>query len=143
MIESFSEADIVARTLYGEARGEVAKVGLVALEAVASVIWNRWHVQPSYFGKTIREVCLKPYQFSCWNKNDPNLKWLLTACISDETYALCKMIAEEFLAGRGEDVVNGSDHYHTVWLNPPSWTIGKLPVIDVGTHRFYRLISKN
>lgn len=30
MIETFSDVDIVARTLFGEARGEVAKVGLVA-----------------------------------------------------------------------------------------------------------------
>lgn len=143
MIDTFSDADIVARTLYGEARGEVAKVGLIALEAVASVIWNRWRIQPSYFGQTPREVCLKPYQFSCWNKNDPNLKLLLSSNITDETYSLCKMIAEEFLASRGEDVVNGSDHYHAVWLSPPTWAVGKLPVIDIGIHRFYRLISKH
>jgi hypothetical protein len=33
MIDTFSDADIIARTLYGEARGEVAKVGVIALEA--------------------------------------------------------------------------------------------------------------
>lgn len=141
MIQTFSDVDIIARTLYGEARGEVAKVGVIALKAVASVIWNRWRVQPLYFGITPREVCLKPYQFSCWNKNDPNLERLLTPHISDETYSLCKMVADEFLAGKGEDVVNGSDHYHAIWLAPPSWAIGKLPVIDIGTHRFYRLTS--
>lgn len=143
MIETFSDADIIARTLYGEARGEVAKVGLIALEAVASVIWNRWRIHPSYLGTTPREVCIKPYQFSCWNKNDPNLGLLLSQKLTEETYSLCRMVAEEFLAGRGDDVVNGSDHYHTVWLSPPSWATGKLPVIDIGTHRFYRLISKN
>ncbi len=143
MIESFSDVDIVARTLYGEARGEVAKVGVIALKAVASVIWNRWRVQPSYFGQTPKDVCLKPYQFSCWNKNDPNLERLLVPQITDKTYSLCRMIAEEFLSGRGEDVVNGSDHYHTVWLATPSWATGKLPIVDIGNHRFYRLISKN
>ena len=141
MIETFSDVDIIAHTLYGEARGEVAKVGLIALEVVASVIWNRWRAHPSYFGAIPREVCLKPYQFSCWNQNDPNFERLLAPHITDETYSLCRMVAEEFLAGRGEDVVNGSDHYHTVWLTPPSWTTGKLPVIDIGTHRFYRLAA--
>lgn len=41
MIHNLSEIEIVARTLYGEARGEVAKIGPTALEAIASVIWNR------------------------------------------------------------------------------------------------------
>jgi hypothetical protein len=117
-------------------------VGIIGLEAVASVIWNRWRSKPSYFGKTPRDVCLKTYQFSCWNQNDPNLKVLLEPKINDGTYALCRMVAEEYLSGEGADVVNGSDHYHAIWINPPSWALGKNPVVDVGTHRFYRLTGK-
>lgn len=141
MIEDFSDLDVIARTLYGEARGELAKVGIVGLEAVASVIWNRWKCRPSYFGTTPRNVCLKPYQFSCWNSNDPNLNVLLNPKIKDGTYALCRMVAEEYMSGRAEDVVNGADHYHAVWINQPSWAEGKSPIADIGTHRFYRLIS--
>jgi spore germination cell wall hydrolase CwlJ-like protein len=141
MITTFSDLDIIARTLYGEARGEVATIGLIGLEAVASVVWNRWRSNPAYFGKTPRDVCLKPYQFSCWNRDDPNLKVLLQPIIHDGTYALCRMVAEEFLAGRGSDVVNGSDHYHAVWMSPPSWAQGKNPEIDIGSHRFYRLYN--
>lgn len=139
MINTFSDIEIIARTLYGEARGEVPKVGIIGLEAVASVIWNRWRTKPGYFGTTPREVCLKPYQFSCWNESDPNFKLLLAPKIQDGTFALCRMVAEEYLCGRGEDVVNGSDHYHALWINPPTWAQGKHPVIDIGTHRFYRL----
>ena len=140
MIDIFSDTDIIARTLYGEARGEVAKVGIIALEAVASVIWNRWQSHPSYFGQTPRDVCLKPYQFSCWNKNDPNLKLLLSP-LNDILYDLCHDVAKRFITGRGVDVVHGSDHYHAVWIAPPSWAYEKKPVIDIGVHRFYKLMS--
>lgn len=139
MIHTFSDTDIIARTLYGEARGEVAKVGIIALEAIASVIWNRWKSHPLYFGKTPRDVCLKPYQFSCWNKNDPNLKLLLLP-LNNRLYDLCYEIAERFNAGRGTDVVHAADHYHALWIDAPSWTIGKPPVVDIGVHRFYKLM---
>lgn len=139
MIQNFSDLDIVARTLYGEARGEVARVGIIGLEAVASVIWNRWKANPTYFGNTPRDVCLKPYQLSCWNKNDPNLQRLLEPNIDDGTYALCCRVAETYLSGSGDDVVNGADHYHAIWIDTPSWACGKTPVIEIGIHRFYRL----
>lgn len=140
MIQKFSDLDIIARTLYGEARGEVANVGIIGLEAVASVIWNRWKSSPTYFGNTPRDVCLKPYQFSCWNKSDPNLKVLLEPNINDGTYALCRRVAEAYLSGYGDDVVKGADHYHAVWMTTPSWALGKNPVVDIGIHRFYRLL---
>lgn len=143
MINTLSDVHIVARTLYGEARGEVDKVGLIALEAVASVIWNRWSAHPSYFGPTPRDVCLKPYQFSCWNKNDPNLKLLLSPLLSDHLYILYHDVAERFMGGRGEDVVHGSDHYHALWIDQPFWAYGKAPQIDIGVHRFYKLMSKH
>lgn len=139
MINNFSDVEIIARTLFGEARGEVEKVGVIALEAIASVIWNRWVKNPKQFGESPREVCLKPYQFSCWNTNDPNLKLLLQLKINHDAYSLCYMISEEFMAGRGCDVTNGSDHYHSRWIQPPNWAVGRMPVMEIGNHYFYRL----
>lgn len=139
MIDDLSDLDVVARTLYGEARGEVAKVGIIALEAIASVIWNRLK-NPGRFGVTPKEMCLKPYQFSCWNLNDPNLPLLLSP-LQNNVSGLCYMAAEEFLANRGTDVTNGADHYHSRWIHPPGWAEGHLPVVDIGTHRFYRLTA--
>ena len=57
----------MAKTMWGEARGE-GKSGLVA---VGWVIRNRCQ-SGGWFGNTIRKVCLKPYQFSCWNEDDCN-----------------------------------------------------------------------
>ncbi len=73
--ESFlklTPAQIMALTIYGEARGESAEgkiaVGSVILERVDHRGWD---------GKTIPEVCLKRKQFSCFNENDPNYGKLL------------------------------------------------------------------
>ncbi|MES2252810.1 MAG: cell wall hydrolase, partial [Pseudomonadota bacterium] len=82
-IETMGDIDILARTIYGEARGEYGRVdgGLAALIAVGNVIVNRTQ-QQTWFGRTVRDVCLKPYQFSCWNRNDPNLPKLME--VTDE-----------------------------------------------------------
>ena len=68
------EVDVLARTIWGEARGE----GKEGMEAVASVILNRTEIAKRldgyWWGNTIIQVCQKPYQFSCWNKLDPNFK---------------------------------------------------------------------
>lgn len=61
------DIDILARTIYGEARGEPWEGKI----AVAWVVRNRAE-RGGWWGDTIREVCLKPWQFSCWNETDPN-----------------------------------------------------------------------
>lgn len=57
-------------TLYGEARGENAS----SRRAIAWVIRNRF--TKKIFGDSYRGIVLKPLQFSCWRKNDPNYKVL-------------------------------------------------------------------
>lgn len=91
------------------------------------------------FGKNLREVCLKPYQFSCWNSNDPNLKLLLEPNINNDIYSRCLRVAEEFIAGNGMDVTNGANHYHSRWIQPPNWAAGRTPVTEIGNHYFYNL----
>jgi spore germination cell wall hydrolase CwlJ-like protein len=65
-------AQVLALTIYGEARGEPTAdkidVGSVILERVDHRDWD---------GKTIQEVCFKRKQFSCFNENDPNYGKLL------------------------------------------------------------------
>ena len=58
---------IMAKTIWGEARGEDYQ-GQVA---VGWVIRNRCE-EGGWFGNSIREVCLKPYQFECWNSDNCN-----------------------------------------------------------------------
>lgn len=138
-MKQFNELDIVARTLYGEARGEVQQFGIAALEGVASVIFNRFRKHPNLFGSTPKEVCLKPYQFSCWLQTDPNYEVLTQNALQDATYSLCHMVASAFLNGDGVDITNGADHYHNKWIQPPFWAKHQPPLMDIGNHRFYKL----
>ena len=68
------DRDILARTLWGEARGE----SLAGQIAVAWTIRNRVKdgKDKSWWGEGYASVCQKPYQFSCWNRNDPNFAYL-------------------------------------------------------------------
>src|SRR3990170_4207690 len=72
------DKQLMALTIYGEARGESRAgkiaVGSVILERVDHRAWD---------GDTIKEVCLMPWQFSCFLPADPNFPAL-------------KLIAENF-----------------------------------------------
>ena len=73
MLEGVSEnLEYMARTIWGEARGEDEQGKI----AVGHVIKNRRDKQ-TWMGKTIKDVCLKKWQFSCWNENDPNREKIL------------------------------------------------------------------
>ena len=128
--------EILAKTLYGEARGET----LSGMEAVASVIMNRVrHAQrigKYWWGSTIREVCLKPYQFSCWNIGDANCDLLRRDLSGDILFGICRRIAERAVKGLLPDNTNGATHYHTHAVHPV-WAHKLVPCADIGNHVFY------
>lgn len=132
------EADILARTLFGEARGE----GAAGMEAVASVVLNRVaHARKKggyWWGNTIIEVCHKPYQFSCWNKNDPNLKRIQTVTEKDLKFATALRIARRAVIGALRDTTGGATHYHADYVSP-YWARGEKPTVTIGRHIFYIL----
>lgn len=66
-----SALDTLTKTIWGEARGE----GREGMIAVAWVILNRASIG-GWWGNSIETVCLKPWQFSCWNANDPNAPYM-------------------------------------------------------------------
>jgi len=88
------EVDSLARTLWGEARGE----GVEGMKAVACVILNRVKIAEEkgkcWWGNNIIQVCQKPYQFSCWNRSDPNFKKLQAVDASDLNFATALRIAK-------------------------------------------------
>lgn len=128
--------DILAKTIYGEARGEP----LSGQEAIASVILNRVEYsrrhKTYWWGNTIAEVCQKPLQFSCWNSDDPNYRILLRVTESNPIYATCKRIAKRAMAGLLKDRTYGATHYHNRKIRP-KWSIGKIPCAEIGSHIFY------
>lgn len=133
---SKQDLDTLARTIYGEARGEFLRFGLAPLIAVANVVFNR---KKKNFAKSVHDVCTAQYQFSCWNKNDPNLQAIIG--VDKQNCAIfrkCWEVAENVLAEKWPDLTDGCDHYHARSIKP-YWAIYKEPKRVFGTHFFYAL----
>ena len=140
-MKELDEADVLARTIYGEARGE----SLDGQEAIASVVLNRLAFSQAkgryWWGNSIAEICRKPWQFSCWNENDVNYKIITDIKDNDERFKIAKRIALRALAGFIPDKTRGSTHYHTKNVRP-KWSIGKIPAAIIGGHFFYNDIER-
>ncbi len=133
------KVDILARTLYGEARGE----GLIGIEAVACVILNRVALsksRPLWWGSSIEEVCLKPFQFSCWTPSDVNFCQLTKVDEQDALFRLCQRVAQRAAFGVLKDITHGATHYHSKAVSP-AWARKLTPVYEYGNHLFYREVS--
>lgn len=127
--------DVLARTLWGEARGE----GSAGMQAVANVVINRAG-KGGWWGDDVVGVCQKPYQFSCWNKDDPNYRKLLSVDETDLHFATAQRIARRAVYGVLPDITGGADHYHAAGIYPV-WSKGEKPVAVIGNHIFYKLTS--
>ena len=136
------DMDILARTIYGEARGEYFRNdgGIASLICVANVIVNRAK-QPKRYGETLAKVCKRPYQFSCWNRNDPNCVIISRVQQGDDKiFDLCLNVAENVLKEQWPDLTEGSNHYHASWMKVyPAWSIDRVPTKRIGQHLFYTL----
>lgn len=132
----FADLDIMARTVWGEARGESREGKL----AVAWVIMNRQMAGKWYAGEYISQTCQKARQFSCWNREDPNRALLTKLALRDSTFRECVWAAAAALAGAEPDPTNGATHYHTAAVRP-EWAVGQTPTCTIGRHVFYRGIA--
>jgi len=125
---------ITGLTVFGEARGEPQKGQF----AIAQVIRNRVLANNTY--PAIE--CLRPYQFSCWNKNDPNYS-LLNSVLKGERDipSIYYKIADDVLNGRVLlDEVGDARYYMTKRLyysiKRPSWAKKLKVVAEIGNHVF-------
>lgn len=133
--DSLSDTEVVARTLWAEARNQ----GEAGMVAVACVIQNRAR-NPGWWGHDLRSVCLARRQFSCWNASDPQAKLIRAEAIHDRIYPLALAIASEAVAQRLADVTHGADHYCTKAVaGQTSWAKGRTPVYTCGSHLFFKI----
>lgn len=123
----------LARTMYGEARGE----GPEGMAAVAAVIMNRKE-QGGWFGSDLMAVIFKPWQFSAWNENDPNRNKIanLMPGQGNQTFDLAYEIAGQALQGTLPDRTGGATHYHTNAVSP-NWASRLVRTTSIGNHIFY------
>ncbi len=137
-----TQREVVAMTILGEARGE----GKAGMYAVATVI-NQRAINRN---KTPKQVCLQPWQFSCWNESDVNRAKLgelyLTHPMRDYAIRLAANITE-----LKRSYTKNADHYCHINENP-YWSYRKdklnnsrivkiiiKPVAIIGNHKFYKL----
>jgi spore germination cell wall hydrolase CwlJ-like protein len=129
--------EVLARTLYGEARGE-PDAGKIA---VAWVILNR--AADPRWPDTIAGVCLQSKQFSAWNINDANRARLIAVTADDAVFLGCIAAAWSVVGGLEADQSRGANHYLTADLaerSPPPWFDRQHVVARVGSHLFLRLV---
>lgn len=140
---TFSQAEWMARTIFGEARGEPAQ----GMRAVGHVIMNR--VNDRGFPDSVAKVVTQGNgsQFQAWRVGDPNRDRLLSVTSSDEMFALALSISQEILAGQSFDPTNGA----IIYFNPATSTnssfvnavlsqvdSGQAIQIDIGRHAFFQ-----
>ena len=138
-----SDTIVLGLTLYGEARGEPIE----SIIAVGCVIRNR--LMKNFKYKSYSDVCLEPYQFSCWNENDPNSEKLLEyrkelttgGIVIDSYLRQCLFLAEGIINYILLDNTRGSLHYVATKIlnNPPSWALRRTNEIVKGNHTFFNI----
>ena len=146
-IEGFSDATVLARTLWGEARSQ----GSEGMHAVCNVIQNR-AATPGWWGSTLRDVCLDHattksgrvvYQFSCWDVDDPQAARMRAESIDDASYPVADSLALRAVTARLPDITGGADHYYAEYIPRPKWAVGKTPTFVCGKpgsrHYFFHL----
>lgn len=129
-----SEADILACTVWAEARGEEYE----GMKAVAHVIINRVTTTTGQFAKddTLATACLRHVQYSCWNKGDPNFDKLFDLNLESGSFAEAMRAALDAL--HEPDSTNGALHYYaTTMPEPPNWSLGHTPCFTLGKHIFF------
>ena len=118
---AFGADDVIAKTLYAEARGE----GRRGLEYVASVIYNRGKGDAE---KCVK-ACLKRKQFSCWNgKSDIKVNR------NSKAWRICVELQEQIERGTFKPLTKAK-HYYANTIKTPKWAQGKQSVL-IGNHYF-------
>tara|TARA_Y100000310_G_scaffold278801_1_gene297528 strand:- start:928 stop:1548 length:621 start_codon:yes stop_codon:yes gene_type:complete len=143
----FSAQQIVAHTIFREARGEGEK----GMYAVACVIQQRAKNRKM----NLVEVCLQKKQFSYWNDSsrEGNVyrrspfntrdAWLTyrNTPRSSPSFKYSNALAHEMLYKNkklDQRVTGNADHYHNLQVKP-YWADKKKKTVQIKNHIFYRL----
>jgi len=140
-----SEVELLARLIWGEARGE----SLQGKVAVGCVVWNRVNHATGRYGRTWRNVMLKPWAFSCfWQDLGKNPQF--DQIISDKYFATLqgtfseieriRVIADMVRGGLTTDPTGKATHYHVADMqHPPYWADSDQmkATVMIGNHKFY------
>jgi len=143
--QPYTIEEIVAATIVDEAGGE--KNAYEGMQAVLNVIMNR-------VNGDVRKAamqCLKPYQFSGWNKvnkkDSDSIKKYIDSKKSHARFKIALDLVNQAKSGSLKDITSGANHFLNVQLTKQQRSGGKLPswynkdkvVADIGRHQFLKL----
>lgn len=128
------DIDVLARTIYGEARDQSMKGQI----AVAFSVLHRAAIaharvlatgknHPEFGDGSIRWACQTPMQFDCWNVGDPNYAKINSVGLDDAAFQGAMYAACGAVHGLLEDVLPLSTHYYNpkIVTTPPEWVTGR------------------
>ena len=125
------DRNVLIKTIWGETRGESA----IGRMAVVHVILNRKYKENPFFkkSKTISQLCLKKYQFSCWLD-----KFKMNHIKVDDTYKDIEKEVNEAIHAyeSGYDYSNRALFYYSDIIDPPNWAGDYKLVNKIGLHNF-------
>ena len=143
--QPYTVEDVIAATIVDEAGGE--KNAYEGMQAVLNVIMNR-------VNGDVRKAamqCLKPYQFSGWNKinkkDTEDIKQFIDSKKSHSKFKTALDLVNQAKSGSLKDITKGANHFLNVQLtkqqrsggNLPSWYNKDKVVADIGRHQFLKL----
>lgn len=120
-----------ARVAWGEARGEPDG----GMQAVLNVMANR-KADPRFPG-TLAGVARQPYQFSAYNRGDPNKKKLEAVEEDDPEYRRAVRLATFAQLGLLWDLTDGATYFHHDEIDQPAYLSGADVSAVIGSHIFY------
>ena len=138
----------LGQTAFGEASGE----GEDGMQAVINTAQNRVALQ-TWMGKTLIQACLKPAQYSVWNKPtpscpNPDYDRTRNVTLDDPTFQTAVRLATLAVAGNLPDITDGATSYYRegtpvpVWIGPIKFgpNKGKAAVFtrQIGHHLFFK-----
>lgn len=134
--DQFSDQAILAKTAWGEARS----LGSEGMQATINTAQNRLASGVTWWGNSLRTICLYPWQYSSWNANDPNRPKLLSVTETDPQYAIALGLASEAIDGTLDDITHSATNYFDRRLpKEPTWALGKAPCFVLEPHIYFRI----
>ena len=151
-IEQQDEDTLLAMLVWGEARGESPEGRLAVAHVPLTRMMKRKTMRKT--GISLREIILTPWQFSCFNKSDPNRDKLLRPVELEglDRWAACWRSAALALSDPSGNPAPGATHYvvRRLWSRPaadpnrPKWfEAPNIPsrtqlIAQIGHHVFAR-----
>lgn len=129
-----SEAAVVAMTVLGEAEGEPWAGKMI----VAETFVNRSNASR----KTLKDTCLAPNQYACWNGEERQRKLIARAAelerINSQAWKDCKELAKCICQPGYTPSTSATHYYAPAKMDKPPWWADKMKLVAiVAGHKFF------